>query len=181
MCFHIKASLQPPPPFFFFWSLCFILILSYIIVFTWSSIIYKHTKHSSLVSQLVLIREVPTKSAELQRFAPEKNLACCPCRPLLPSTAHMRKERIKKKKKCFLLSIPRLCQTHASMLMPTETCSPPLTYFSFVCLQHASRLLLQPAVLGAVLTLPRPRGSTGSPTRGSPPGTGATSTSFSDR
>lgn len=150
-------------------------------MFTWSSIIYKNTKHSSLVSQLVLIREVPTKSAELQRFAPEKNLACCPCRPLLPSTAHMRKERIKKKKKCFLLSIPRLCQTHASMLMPTETCSPPLTYFSFVCLQHASRLLLQPAVLGAVLTLPRPRGSTGSPTRGSPPGTGATSTSFSDR
>lgn len=124
MCFHIKASSQPPPPFFF-WSLCFILILSYIIVFTWSSIIYKNTKHSSLVSQLVLIREVPTKSAELQRFAPEKNLACCPCRPLLPSTAHMRKERIKKKKKVFSSfhspTLPDTCK-HANAhgdLLPT--------------------------------------------------------------
>lgn len=55
--------------------LCFIPILPYIIVFTQRSIIYKHTKHSSLDSQLVLISKMPPKSTELQRIAPEKDLS----------------------------------------------------------------------------------------------------------
>lgn len=92
-----------------FFGLCFIPVLPDIIVFTWCSIIYKHTKHSSLDSRLVLTRELPTKSMVLQRLAPEKDLSCCPRRPLLPSTARTGRERIRNGLFFHSLSLP---ETH---------------------------------------------------------------------
>lgn len=96
---------------------------------------------------------MPTKSTELQRLAPEKDLSCCPWRPLLPFTAHTGKERIKHSFGRVFFSFP---VSHKHVNAHTKTCSPLLTYFPFTCMWH-THLAWQSQVFleAAIHTLPR--------------------------